>query len=154
MWKQSHPMVSQFMNWPQSSWFMATKHNEISWVGIRMLKINQWTGIWKKNQHSSKCRPRFSAFEIRTSADKPSLLTRSAPNPNRTQITHKSPKRHKKDTQAGKWTLLLHFSTYLGPHNFPCTFFLYSPLTLASKWIFFLSFSPDNKELLLNRQVK
>ena len=46
------------------------------------------------------------------------FITQSSPSPNHTQITTKSPKRHKKDTQVGKWTLLLHFSTYSG-HNFP-----------------------------------
>ena len=49
---------------------------------------------------------------------------------NRAQITYKSPKRHKKDTQAGKWTLLLHFSTNSGHRIIFHTFFLCPPLTI------------------------
>ena len=41
-------------------------------------------------------------------------VTKSPPSPNRAQITIKSPRRHKKDSQAGKWTLLLHLSAYSG----------------------------------------
>ena len=47
------------------------------------------------------------------------------------QITTKSPKRHHKDIQPGKWTLLLHFSAYSGHRMISHTFFLCSPLTLA-----------------------
>ena len=46
------------------------------------------------------------------------------------QIALKSPKRHKKDTQAGKWTLLLHFSTNSGHRIIFHTFFLCPPLTI------------------------
>ena len=57
-------------------------------------------------------------------------ITRSAPSPHHSQITCKSPKRHKKDTQAGKWTLLLHFSAYSGHCIISHTFFLCPPLTI------------------------
>ena len=60
--------------------------------------------------------------EFGTSADEVSILlffywhkiTWSAPSADLAQITTKSPRRHKKDSQAGNWTLLLHFSTYSG----------------------------------------
>ena len=57
-------------------------------------------------------------------------FTQSARSANRAQITHKSPKRHKKDTRAGKWTLLLHFSAYSGHRIISHTFFLCPPLTI------------------------
>ena len=58
--------------------------------------------------------------------------TRSAPRLNHAQVTTKSPNRHKKDSQAGKWTLLLHFSAYWGHYIISCTFFLCLPLALAT----------------------
>ena len=48
------------------------------------------------------------------------------------QITLKSPKTHNKDSQAGKWTLLLHFSAYSGHRIISHTFFLCPPLALAT----------------------
>ena len=65
------------------------------------------------------------------------------PRPNQTQLTTKwtkSPKRHQKDTQAGKWTFLLHFGTYSGYCIIFHTFSLCSPLALVGlclKIIFF-----------------
>ena len=61
-------------------------------------------------------------------------ITQSARSANRAQITHKSPKRHKKDTQAGKWTLLLHISAYSGHRIISHTFFLCPPLATNDTW--------------------
>ena len=58
--------------------------------------------------------------------------TQSAPRLNHAQVATKSPNRHKKDSQAGKWTLLLHFSAYWGHYIISCTFFLCLPLALAT----------------------
>ena len=59
----------------------------LAWFGLRVLTLT----------------PTFLSSSINIKA--PEVLS--------AQITTKSPKRHfKKDTQAGKWTLLLHFSTY------------------------------------------
>ena len=54
-------------------------------------------------------------------------ITRSALSLNHAQITTKSPKTHK-DSQAGKWTLLLHFRVYSGHCIISHTFFLCSSL--------------------------
>ena len=53
------------------------------------------------------------------------------------QIALKSPKPHNKDSQAGKWTLLLHFSAYSGHRIISHTFFLCPPLTINLGYLWF-----------------
>ena len=62
---------------------------------------------------------------------------------NHAQIARKSPKRHKKDTRAGKWTLLLHYSTYSGHRIISHTIFLCPPLTLATCDMIWTCMSPS-----------
>ena len=50
----------------------------------------------------------------------------------KSRSTHHQITQHKKDTRAGKWTLLLHFSTYSGHCIISHTFFLCSPLVFAT----------------------
>ena len=56
------------------------------------------------------------------------VFIRSAPAPNPALMTAKSPKRHR-DSQTGKWAVLLHFSTL---HSSPYIPLISSPLTLAT----------------------
>ena len=48
--------------WPLNSM------KSVEWASKIMLKVNQWTGIWKKNRRSSNW-SRFSSAEIGTSVD-------------------------------------------------------------------------------------
>ena len=70
-------------------------------------------------------------------------ITQSARSANRAQITYKSPKRHKKYSQAGKWTLLLHFSAYSGHRIIPIHSYVRITLTLPTCGVKKLKLGPS-----------
>ena len=107
-----------YVFWVICGWFERDLRCERSgWFSVNRRRREGW----KSRQHWF----RFQPLKISTSSSHV-----KSPRALAAQIALKSPKRHKKDNQVGKWTLLLHFSAYSGHCIISHTFFLCPPLTI------------------------